>query len=225
MLHLSADIAEAVSTYGYSAILLFSFVEADIALALGGVAVHEGFLNARGVVAASLVAAIVTDLAWFWGIRSPWGRRLGRWRHLAAAGERCRVFAERRPRLLVFVGRFLYGFRSAIAIAVSSTHIPFRSFALSYFAGLATWFLVVGGLGYFVGGAILPALIALRRFHIGAALIVVFALGWIVHAVLTRIRTTVEEKAKIAVGGREVKRKKVKVKRKKFGNRKAASAA
>lgn len=144
----------------YLSVFLLPFLEASVflgfvfpgetALVFGGVLAHEGDVSLSGVLALSIVGAILGDAVGYgvgrkWGAglqRSRLGRKVGaeRWRTTEA-------FLHRRGASAVFFGRWTALLRAMVPSAAGMAKLPYRTFALWNALGGTLWALacVVGG--------------------------------------------------------------------------------
>ena len=148
----------------------------------GGILAHRGLLSLPLAMLAAGLGSYAADQAWFYA-----GRRFRDHRWIAAARARpafARAVAafERHPNGFIFAFRFLYGLRTVSPIAIGSTQVSARRFALVNAASAACWAIMFTGIGYMFGHGVeqlLGRLFALRHlwWTVGALLAIGIAFG------------------------------------------------
>ena len=143
-----------ISTYGYGAILVGTFVEGETVLVLGGFAAHRGYLELPWVILAAFVGSLCGDQLFFF---------LGR-RHSHFILERRPAFKgkmERANRLitrfqtpLILGFRFLYGLRSVMPFALGVSSVAVLKFVVLNAIGALVWAIGVAVGGYVFGNAL-----------------------------------------------------------------------
>lgn len=143
-----------ISTYGYAAILIGTFVEGETVLVLGGFAAHRGYLELPWVILAAFVGSLCGDQLFFF---------LGR-RHSHFILERRSAFKgkmERANRLitrfqtpLILGFRFLYGLRKVMPFALGVSTVAVVKFVVLNAIGALVWAIGVAVGGYVFGNAL-----------------------------------------------------------------------
>lgn len=143
-----------ISSYGYFAVAVGTFIEGETVLILGGVAAQGGLLELPWVVLAAFLGTLTGDQLYFhigrWKGRDLLQRRPG-WQ---AKSERVFVLLERHQVWLILGYRFLYGLRTVIPFAIGAARVPPLRFLLWDMMGVALWATTVGTLGYLFGRAL-----------------------------------------------------------------------
>jgi membrane protein DedA with SNARE-associated domain len=176
-----------LTTYGYGAIIVATFLEGETILLMAGLAAHQGYLSLSWTMAAAWVGSVAGDQLYFW-IGREWGqswlKNRPAWR---ARLEKVDRLLRRRPALFVLGFRFLYGLRTVSPFAIGMSSTPFYEFLALNALGGALWAAVVAGLGYSFGGAI-DALLG-RAEHVERFLFAVIAVGGGIAAWVHRARS------------------------------------
>ncbi len=162
-----------VQAAGLPGFVLGGFVEGDAVVFLGGILAHKGIFRFEQVVLAVSLGAVLVDNLLFL-----LGRYAGRWPlvqrlldHRAVQGVHGQL--RRRPVLAIVGFRFLYGLKTAAAVLIGTTPVPWLRFAVLDLIGVLAWAHVVAGLGYGAGTAIEAAFGALQlQRHLALALVV-----------------------------------------------------
>ena len=172
-----------ISTYGYAAIAVGTFIEGETILILAGLAVHQGYLSLPGVLACAFLATLAADQFYF---------SLGRAKGVALLDKRPAwksksewVFARlRHHQTLVSLSfRFFYGVRVIVPFTLGATGIPRIRFLVLDMIGAGTWAVLYLTLGYFFGRTLDVVLGNVKRYEAGffATVALLGILVWIVH--------------------------------------------
>lgn len=148
---LSFQLLALVIKYGYAAAFVGVVLEGETVLALSGIAVHRGLLEAHVLLGIGTAAAMLTD-NFFFGIGRGFGRGLViRFPRLAPSVARVDEMLVRFPRIAVVVMRFLYGTRTVGPALLGTGSIAWLRFfvldALAAGAWCACWL----SAGYILG--------------------------------------------------------------------------
>ncbi len=140
-----------VARYGLAALFAGAALEGEAAVIAGGVLAHKGLLSLPLAMLAAGLGSYTADQAWFYA-----GRRFRDHRWIMAARAKpafARAVAafERHPTGFIFAFRFLYGLRTVSPIAIGSTQVSPRLFAIVNAASAACWAMLFTGLGYVFG--------------------------------------------------------------------------
>lgn len=154
-----------ISTYGYGAVLILTFLEGEAILVLAGVAAHQGYLQLHWVMVAAFVGTFLGDQLYFYlGCR--FGHRLlerrPSWKR---ASERISGLLQRHETLLILTFRFLYGLRTVASFAFGIAGIsPSRFLALNALGALL-WSIVIASGGYWFGSLFQRYVDVLQRYE------------------------------------------------------------
>lgn len=158
---------EALRQYGYVVLFVGSIVEGDGTLAVAAFLAHRGYFALLPVLTVAAVASTLANEGLY---------RAARLRGRAAFEDRIatqpryarvRTWVARRSGLLLFLSRFLWGFRIVVPAACGIVGMPARRFFLVNVTGAVIWAAVVGLLGYGCG-QVLPQLGAIFHRYEGA---------------------------------------------------------
>ncbi|PWB76383.1 MAG: DedA family protein [Holophagae bacterium] len=155
-----------ISTYGYLAILVGTFLEGETILVIAGFAAHRGYLGLPQVIAAACAGTVAGDQLFFYlgRSRSQWLlRRRPSWK---VPIERVRRMLDRHQLAVVLGFRFLYGVRTVTPFAIGMSGFPPLRFLILNLVGAATWAAVIGSLGYLFGHSLELVLGDLRRYEL-----------------------------------------------------------
>ena len=140
-----------LSTYGYIALLIGTFLEGETILVAAGFLAHRGYLELPWVIFFAVMGAVAGDQLYFF-----LGRAKGmdfiesrpRWQTKSA-----RVFALLQThQISVIIGfRFLYGIRTVTPFIIGASGINPIRFIILESIGAGVWAIAVGTLGYLFG--------------------------------------------------------------------------
>ena len=163
--------------YGYLVVFLATLVEGEVVLIVGGLLVHEGYLNFSILVLIATAACTVGDNFFYWLGRS---RRTGQ-KHPRAAGLlnfigenrlfKGEEFVQRHGGKWVFLIRFFYGLRYAGAISAGYFGMRFVRFFFFNLLGSLTWAILISGIGYLFGRSLEALTRGMRLAQIGLLLV------------------------------------------------------
>jgi membrane protein DedA with SNARE-associated domain len=148
------SLADLISSYGYLAILIGTFLEGETILILGGLAAHGGYLNLPLVILSAFIGTLFGDQLYFF---------IGRYKGLSLLETRpvwkeksSKVFSllEKHEVMLILGFRFLYGLRTVTPFLIGASKIKTSRFVKLNIIGAALWATVVGILGYWFGRAL-----------------------------------------------------------------------
>jgi membrane protein DedA with SNARE-associated domain len=168
----------AILRYGYVMLFFGAAIEGDASLLTAAFLAHRRYFSTPAVILTAGMATFLVNQVYFWAARSRGRDTLKR----IAAARRSAWLVDalnKHRNLLVFVSRFLYGFRIAIPAACGASDMPARTFTLIDLVGAALWSVLVGLGGYQIGRMTQPILGDLRRHEwliAGALLIAALAL-------------------------------------------------
>jgi membrane protein DedA with SNARE-associated domain len=156
------SVADWAAQLGYLAVVLivagdgvFPLLPGETAIISAAVLAADGRLSVTLVILAGALGAVLGDSSAFWigrlggvGIRRLAARLAGHDRVVAAE----RMIRRQGP-ALVFVGRFLPGFRLAVNLSCGAGQMSYPRFLLFDAAGAAVWSTQAALLGFFLGKA------------------------------------------------------------------------
>lgn len=160
------SLEQLISTYGYAAIAIGTFLEGETVLVLGGFAAHQGYLELPWVLASAFLGALSGDQLYFYI-----GRIRGHWvlekrPHWKSKSEKIFSLLIKHQVLLILGFRFLYGLRTVTPFVLGAGKVsPFRFMCLDML-GTFTWAVVIGLMGYLFGQALQAALGNIRRYEL-----------------------------------------------------------
>ena len=137
-----------VARYGLLAVFVGAAVEGETAVATGGLFAHRGLLALPLVISAAAFGSFLADQGFFLiGRRYRDHPRLTRWTAKPGFARALGLIA-RRPTGFVFAFRFLWGLRTVSPIALGTTGMSWRRFAVLNALAASLWASLVSVVGY-----------------------------------------------------------------------------
>ncbi len=190
------DLPALIQQYGNAMVFAGTFLEGETALILGGYAAHKGYLALPAVIGAAFAGALLGDLLCFF-LGRYWGDQLlARAPHLHARADNFRALLHRHHVMLILGLRFLYGLRTAGALAIGMSGIPPVRFLLLVLVSAAAWSIGVGFAGYLLGSMVTRVLADIRLYGpwAAAAMVLLAVTVWLVHWRLAAARAGKSER-------------------------------
>lgn len=168
-----------LAEYGVFAILVSALLQGELAVAMGGVLVHQDLVSASGAVSAGSLAAFSSSQGFFFLGRSlrahPFVQRM----MARPSFARARALLERHPTGFVIGYHFLPGFQAISPLAIGTTAISGTRFALLNAFASILWANAFTGLGYALGNSmefVLGELRLIEHLLLGIAAVLAFFL-------------------------------------------------
>lgn len=142
-----------LAEYGVFAILVSALLQGELAVAMGGVLVHQDVVSASGAVGAGSLAAFSSSQGFFFLGRSLRDHAFVR-RMMARPGfARAKALFERHPGGFMIGYHFLPGFQAISPLAIGTTAISGTRFAVLNAIASFLWANAFTGLGYALGNS------------------------------------------------------------------------
>lgn len=175
-----------ITTYGYWAVLAGTFLEGETILILGGFAAHQGYLALQWVILAAFTGSLCGDQLFFLLGRKYSHRILARIPSLQSRVEKAQKLLERFHTWLVFIYRYMYGFRSVIPFVIGTSVIPAKRFFLLDLIGVLVWAILVGSAGYLFGSTLEVLIGDVKKYAI--SILGIFAAAWLAVWIIYLVR-------------------------------------
>ena len=140
--------------YGYFAILAGCMLEGEALVVLGGFFAYHHTMHLPIVALAAFIGTMISDIGWFMLGRYSSDAFLHRWSILRYISNHSVNIAGKRPRLLSFFFRFMYGFRILIPFSLGKTKMTTNTYLTYNALGILLWVAVYAGIGYFFASTI-----------------------------------------------------------------------
>lgn len=167
-----------IARYGLLAIGIGAVVEGETVVATGGLLAHRGLLPLGGVMFAAAIGSCIADQLLFLLGRYARDSRLVRRLMASPAYSRAMALVERYPSAFIFSFRFLWGLRTVSPVALGTTSLSWKRFALLNMAAASLWAVAVTLVGYLLSISISALGAEIRAVeHYAFAIVVLAALG------------------------------------------------
>lgn len=134
--------------YGYLAIFAGCLLEGEALVVLGGFFAYHHTMHLPIVALAAFAGTMISDIGWFMLGRYSSDKFLHRWAILRYISRHSVNIAGKRPRLLSFFFRFMYGFRILIPFSLGKTSMTTNTYLAYNALGILLWVAVYAGIGY-----------------------------------------------------------------------------
>lgn len=163
--------------YGYLLLFAGVAVEGDAFLLAAAFLAHRGYLNLGWVIAVAVLATVTADQVYYYLARTRGREAFARRVASDSRFERVSRWLERRGTLLLFLSRFLYGFRIAVPVSCGAMGMPPLRFAWVNLAGSVVWAVCFALAGFAFGNALEVVLVDVARYErvIALAILVIAA--------------------------------------------------
>jgi membrane protein DedA with SNARE-associated domain len=166
-------IEQIVAQYGYTALIVGTFLEGETILIVAGFAAHQGYLRLSWVVLAAFAGSLAGDQLYFFLGRLKGQQFLQRHPAWQARVSRVGRLLDRHATWIMLGFRFMYGLRTVTPFVIGTINISVGRFVLLNAAGALVWAIVISCLGFSFGVVAETALMNLRKIE-----------GWIVLGML-----------------------------------------
>lgn len=135
----------------YAAVFLGCFFEGETSLTTSAFAAHRGHLEIFIVIIIAFTATQSWDWIWFLVGRKKGKAVLAKRPKLSEKARKIDVLLMKYPVPVLLGYRFLYGFRTAVPLAIGMSSIPTRRFFVFSFINTIVWDVLFSSIGYFFG--------------------------------------------------------------------------
>ncbi len=193
------DFHALVATYGYLAIFIGSLLDGEGVVLLSGLLSHEDYLSFPWIIFWAFCGVISNDAFWFLLGRYKGEQILEKWIWFRKLMGTPVALVGKKPKLLSFLMRFMYGFRQIVPFSLGMSSLKTRSFFLWNSLGAVTWVLVFGGMGYILGDVLESFVGKLRKYElmlIVFVVLVVVAVHMVSHFFRNILKKVVDQNEK-----------------------------
>ena len=143
-----------IMDYGYIGVLVGTFFEGEATVLLGGVFSQFGYLSLSKVMMYACTGTFLGDCTFFF-LGKLFGRKvIERYEYLRLRTTLADSFIRRYGNVILFMMRFLAGFRSVILLLLGCTSMGVGRFLITDFLMAACWAVLVSMLGYTFGNVV-----------------------------------------------------------------------
>ncbi|MBM4206521.1 MAG: DedA family protein [Gammaproteobacteria bacterium] len=175
-----------LNEYGYPILFLWSILEGELGLIMGGILCHTGSMNYFLAVFVAGLGGFTGDQIYFYIGRFNKGfiqRKLHTQRRKFAIAH---LLLKKYGWPLIFVQRYMYGLRTVIPMAIGITKYPGKEFAIINLISAWVWAFITITPAYFFGAELLN-LLAWAKAHWYFAIPFAGAILYGVHTYFTRL--------------------------------------
>ncbi|MBV5334776.1 MAG: DedA family protein [Sulfuricurvum sp.] len=149
------DMLNNLSTYGYAVLFLYSLGGGFLALLGAGVLSFMGKMDITLSITIAFIANFIGDGLLFYMAR--YHKRemmeyLSKHKRKLAFSH---LLLKRRGSWIIVIKKFIYGLKTLVPLAIGLSKYSFLKFSLYNAIGAFIWAMVVGGLSYLFGGALI----------------------------------------------------------------------
>lgn len=155
-----------ISTFGYPAVLLGTFVEGETVLILAGFLAHQHYMSLPAVMICAFIGSFVSDQLYFY-IGYLKGQKIIKKRKewIKASGKISSLF-QRHSSLVILGFRFALGFRMITPLILGATNVSPLYFLVLNLMSAALWAVVVSSLGFAFGRAIEAIIGDIKKYEL-----------------------------------------------------------
>ena len=135
----------------YSTVFAGCLFEGETSLITSSFAAHRGYLDIIIVMIIAFIATQLWDWIWFIIGRKKGKATLAKRPRLHDKARKIDVLLMKYPAIVLLGYRFLYGFRTAVPIALGMSSITKRKFLIFSIINTLLWDILFSSVGYFFG--------------------------------------------------------------------------
>lgn len=172
-MHTYAHILNFIEMYGYAAVFLGAFLEGETIVLISGLLVHQDILLFSPVLLFGFLGAVLGDTVWFLLGKYKGEKMLSRFPRLQKLSEKPSRYIMKKPALISFWVRFIYGFRHIIPFSLGMSGYSLRLFVFWNSLGALFWVLLFTSGGYLLGNILESFLGRLKHYQITIVIVVI----------------------------------------------------
>jgi len=175
------DMLNNLSTYGYIVLFLYSLGGGFVALLGAGVLSFMGKMDISLSIAIAFSANFIGDSLMFYMSRYHKKEMMEYFKKHRRKLAFSHLLLKKHGSWIIIVKKFIYGLKTLIPLAVGLTKYDFWKFSGYNAIGAAIWAVVVGGLSYLFGGALIEGykVVADKPYLAPVMLIIVGGSVWL----------------------------------------------
>ncbi len=175
------DMLNNLSTYGYIVLFLYSLGGGFVALLGAGILSFMGKMDISISIAIAFSANFIGDSLMFYMSRYHKKEMMEYFKKHRRKLAFSHLLLKKHGSWIIIVKKFIYGLKTLIPLAVGLTKYDFWKFSGYNAIGAAIWAVVVGGLSYLFGGALIEGykVVADKPYLAPVMLIIVGGSVWL----------------------------------------------
>jgi len=172
-----------VSTYGYPALLIGTFLEGETILVIAGFLAHRGYLELPWVIVIAFLGTFSGDQLYFWLGRIKGVSFLIRRPSYQRGVKKAQDLLEKHQTLIILGFRFVYGLRTVTPFAIGMSNIKAKQFIGLNAMGALVWAVIVGSGGYLFGNVLEIIIGDIKHYELEILVAMFFAgcVVWLVY--------------------------------------------
>ncbi len=177
------DLEAFISSYGYAAVAIGTFLEGETILALAGFAAHRGYLQLPWVIVSAFLGTLLGDQLFYYMGRYKGQSILDKHPGWKTKADKIFRLLEKHQTLLIIGFRFLYGLRSITPTLIGLSKVAPTKFLVLNILGAAIWAISIGTLGYFFGQTLELVIADIKHYEVlvGFIFVVIGIVVWSYH--------------------------------------------
>jgi membrane protein DedA with SNARE-associated domain len=174
----------------YATVFTACFFEGETALTTSAFAAHRGYLEIIAVMFIALVATQSWDWLWFTIGRKKGAKILANKPKLREKARKIDLLLMKYPIPVLLGYRFLFGFRTAVPLAIGMSSIRKKKFFFFSLLNTVIWDILFSSLGYFFGAFLAANLKRIEDYEIEtmACIVIIGIITGLILAFRTRRR-------------------------------------
>lgn len=181
------SLIEALSQYGYLAVLIGSLFEGETILILAGFTAYQNYLSFPLVIVLAFCGGTIGDQIFFFLGRHQGSRILSRFPRILSRAQFVNQLILRYHTSLIIGIRFMYGFRIIGPCIIGMSDVRTNRFILFNIIGALLWSILFVGAGYLCGNALQSLIPDLKQYEEIVLLFIVvaaFLIGLVRHLLI-----------------------------------------
>lgn len=177
------SLEELITTYGYAAVGIGSFLEGETVVVLGGFAAHRGYLELPRVIFCAFLGSLFSDQLYYFIGRIKGKSVLEKRPKWKAKSEKVFSLLYKHQILLIFGFRFIYGLRTVTPLLIGASRVAPTRFIILNILGAAIWAVIVGTMGYLFGYTLEKFIVDVKKYEllVFAGLAGIGVIIWLLH--------------------------------------------
>lgn len=169
-----------LSAYGYIVLFLYSLGGGFVALLGAGVLSFMGKMDLSLSIAIAFIANFIGDSLMFYMSRYHKREMMEYFKKHRRKLAFSHLLLKKHGSWIIIVKKFIYGLKTLVPLAVGLTNYDFWKFSAYNAVGAAIWAIVVGGLSFLFGGALIEGykMVADKPYLAPVMLIIVGGSVW-----------------------------------------------
>ena len=182
------DMLNNLSTYGYIVVFLYSLGGGMVALIGAGVLSFMGKMDISLSIAVAFAANFIGDTLLFYMSRYHKAEMMEYFKKHRRKLAFSHLLLKKHGSWIIVTKKFVYGLKTLVPLAIGLTKYDFWKFSSYNAAGALIWAVVVGGVSYLFGGALIEGykVVADKPYLAPVALILIGGSIWLYLSAATR---------------------------------------